>query len=83
MLIGLLGMTRSMIAFSNGHWIAGILWNPLTAPFLLTLFWTIAELMRNYFRGERMVLSKRCAWSWFGTLLIAWIAKFVTGPDWW
>jgi hypothetical protein len=90
MLIGLLGipapttgMTRSVIAFSQGNWSAGFLWNPMTVPFLLMLAWTIAELMRNRFNHGPLMLSRQCAWSWFGVLLAGWIAKLVIGPDWW
>ena len=77
------GMTRSVRAFVEGNWSHGFLWNPMTIPFCALLLWTLVEIACKLSSRDRLVISKLCAKCWFGGLLVAWIAKFSLGAQWW
>lgn len=77
------GMTRSWLALVHGDFSRALLWNPLSVPIALLYLWSVAVLVRNIVGREQVMLDPRLARAWIVLLAMAWVTKFVLGPEWW
>jgi cytochrome bd-type quinol oxidase subunit 1 len=77
------GGTRSVQAYLRGDWEAGFWYNPLAPVFLMLLLVSAALLFTQRIRRQEPRLSSWLARIWLWSLLLAWIAKLLIGPNYW
>lgn len=77
------GGVRSFVAFCRGEYLQSFYLNPLMVVYLLLAVYSLAILLRQAFRGHRLVINTICAWTWGLSLMIGWIAKFALGKQYW
>jgi len=78
------GMTRSVIAMSNGEWVESLLWNVFTVPLLLIFFLSVSYVLIGWLKKKHLVcLPSWMAWSWVVILIAAQVSKWIIGPERW
>ena len=77
------GGWRSLLALCRGDWETSLLYNPFTVIFLLLLAASCFFVVRCLLRREPVLLPPWLAFCWFGSLALAWLAKFLIGPAYW
>jgi hypothetical protein len=77
------GGFRSFMALASGHYAQSFLFNPLLPVYLLLFGYSVAVLLRQAIRRERLVLRPLVAWMWSIALVLGWAAKFALGRQYW
>ena len=80
------GMTRSFIAFFNGHLMESLYWNPFTFPVIGVMIWSIYSISFQCYKGKKLSklsLSPLLINLWAVFLILAFIAKLIMGPETW
>jgi len=77
------GGFRSLMALCSGHLTQSLLFNPLLLVYLLLFVYSMAVLLRQAIRRERLVLRPLVAWIWSIALALGWAAKFALGRQYW
>ena len=77
------GGVRSLLAMLRGQWHEAFLYNPFTPVFLLLLLGSLYRVFRCLRQGKSVLLPPWLGWAWLIALALAWIAKFVIGPQYW
>lgn len=77
------GGYRSFLALCSGHLALSLLFNPFLLVYLLLLGYSLAVLLRQAIRRERLVLRPLVAWMWYSALALGWAAKFALGKQYW
>jgi hypothetical protein len=77
------GGYRSFMALDSGHFAQSFLFNPLMPVYLLLFVYSIAVLLHQAIRRERLVLRPFIAWLWLISLIAGWAAKFALGRQYW
>ena len=60
-----------------------MLYNPFTVVFCLLMLLSAAWAVRCLVRRKQILLPSWLCLGWFGTLGLAWCAKFLIGPKYW
>jgi len=77
------GGTRSLLALLHGDWQLSLRFNPFLLVYLFLVVYSVAVLLRQLLRHERLALRPAVAWTWCVALTLGWIAKFLLGPKYW
>ena len=77
------GGYRSFLAFCAGNFAQSFLFNPMMPAYILLFGYSIAVLLRQILRRQRLVLRPLLAWMWCLSLVIGWAAKFALGKQYW
>jgi hypothetical protein len=77
------GGYRSLLAFCGGDFAQSFLFNPMMPAYILLFGYSIAVLLRQILRRQRLVLRPLLAWMWCLSLVIGWAAKFALGKQYW
>jgi hypothetical protein len=77
------GGLRSFALLIHGQWKESLYFNPFTVVYLALSVCSLAVLIRQSVRRERLELSPAIAKLWLGALLLGWLAKFTLGSRYW
>ena len=77
------GGTRSFFFLLQGDWQGSLAYNAMTVPILGLLVFSVASLVVQVIRRQRLRLPNWTLWAWLGVLGVAWALKLTGSPAYW
>ncbi len=77
------GGVRSVLAYKNGLFLEGFLYNPFSLIYIFLLLYSIIWIIYCLYRKKRVLLPNWLCNTWLITLGLGWVIKFIIGPQYW